>query len=252
MSAAPAGDSRRASSRSTRSTRAICRWANALYDEFQPGMTSLNGVALPYPGWVEQMTGCAPSVAQALRPYPQYCDNLQGLNENHGDVALQLAAGEAREALLGQASTRWCPTRCRRRSRAARTTRSATRSPGAALQGVISPFERDRNEAIAARPTRRTCCRRPSSTSCRSARARSARTRRRRQRAARRLADEHDLPLLVRPAALLPIELLQRAGPVPRRLHSGHRQPGRGVRPGQGQTSIRRTGRCSTRPRSSR
>ena len=42
-----------------------------LNDEFQPGMTSLNGVALPYPGWVEQMTGCAPSVAQALRPYPQ-------------------------------------------------------------------------------------------------------------------------------------------------------------------------------------
>ena len=39
---------------------------------------------LPYAGWVEQMTGCAPSVAQALRPYPQYCDNLQGLNENHG------------------------------------------------------------------------------------------------------------------------------------------------------------------------
>ena len=30
------------------------------------------------------MTGCAPSVAQALRPFPQYCDNLQGLNENHG------------------------------------------------------------------------------------------------------------------------------------------------------------------------
>ena len=56
-----------------------------LNDEFQPGMTSLNGVPLPYPGWVEQMTGCAPSVAQALRPYPQYCDNLQGLNESTGE-----------------------------------------------------------------------------------------------------------------------------------------------------------------------
>ena len=40
---------------------------------------------LPYTGWVEQMTGCAPSVAQALRPFPQYRSNLQGLNENHGD-----------------------------------------------------------------------------------------------------------------------------------------------------------------------
>ena len=56
-----------------------------LNDEFQPGMTSLDGVPLPYAGWVEQMTGCAPSVAQALRPYPQYCDNLQGLNENLGE-----------------------------------------------------------------------------------------------------------------------------------------------------------------------
>ena len=60
---------------------------DALNDEFQPGQTSLDGVPLPYAGWVEQMTGCAPSVAQALRPFPQYCDNLQGLNENHGDVA---------------------------------------------------------------------------------------------------------------------------------------------------------------------
>ncbi len=55
-----------------------------LNDVFQPGMTSLNGVPLPYPGWVEQMTACDASVAQALRPYPQYCDNLQGLNENVG------------------------------------------------------------------------------------------------------------------------------------------------------------------------
>ena len=30
------------------------------------------------------MTGCAPSLAQALLPYPQYCGKLQGLNENQG------------------------------------------------------------------------------------------------------------------------------------------------------------------------
>jgi hypothetical protein len=55
-----------------------------LYDEFQPGMTSLNGVPLPYEGWVEQMQSCSPTVAQALRPYPQYCSSLQGTNENYG------------------------------------------------------------------------------------------------------------------------------------------------------------------------
>jgi hypothetical protein len=47
-----------------------------LYDEFEPGQTSLHGVAVPYAGWQEQMTGCAPSLAQALLPYPQYCGSL--------------------------------------------------------------------------------------------------------------------------------------------------------------------------------
>jgi hypothetical protein len=56
-----------------------------LNDQFQPGQTSLNGVPLPYAGWVEQMRGCAPSVAQALRPYPQYCNSIFGQNENVGN-----------------------------------------------------------------------------------------------------------------------------------------------------------------------
>lgn len=41
------------------------------------------GVSVPYAGWANQMTGCAPTIAQALLPYPQYCGNLQGLNEAH-------------------------------------------------------------------------------------------------------------------------------------------------------------------------
>jgi len=49
---------------------------DALFDEFKPGDTSLHGVPLPYAGWVEQMTGCAPSVAQALLPFPQFCGEL--------------------------------------------------------------------------------------------------------------------------------------------------------------------------------
>ncbi len=44
---------------------------SVLNQDFKSGDTSVAGVPLPYPGWVEQMTGCAPSVAQALRPYPQ-------------------------------------------------------------------------------------------------------------------------------------------------------------------------------------
>jgi hypothetical protein len=57
---------------------------NDLYDEFKPGQTELHGVSIPYPGWVEQMRQCAPRVAQALLPYPQFCGNLYPLNENGG------------------------------------------------------------------------------------------------------------------------------------------------------------------------
>ena len=55
-----------------------------LYDVFQSGQTVLDGVPIPYPGWLEQMTACAPAVAQALTPYPQYCSPLRGANENLG------------------------------------------------------------------------------------------------------------------------------------------------------------------------
>ena len=51
---------------------------------FAPGQTSLNGIPAPYPGWAAQMTGCAPSVAQALLPYPQYCGSFSSINENAG------------------------------------------------------------------------------------------------------------------------------------------------------------------------
>ena len=222
-----------------------------LNDEFQPGMTSLNGVPLPYPGWVEQMTGCAPSVAQALRPYPQYCDNLQGLNENKGDVALQLAAGEAREAVLGQhlraGVLHAVEDDLERIGQHAARRRHVERAAGRHLAVRARPERGDRRHRYAARAVGGLRL---------SAAVRRGQEvgehRRRRQRARRRLADEHDLPLLVRPAALLPIELLQRAGPVPRRLHPGHRQPVGGVRPGQGRLRSRRAGRCSTPRPSSR
>jgi len=123
-----------------------------LNDQFTPGMTSLDGVPLPYPGWVEQMTGCAPSVAQALRPYPQYCDNLQGLNENHGSshynslqVKLEKRFSGSTYALVSYTLSKTIS------SGSDNTQRDAVTWSG--LQGVISPFEKDRNEAIAATDT---------------------------------------------------------------------------------------------------
>ncbi len=50
-----------------------------------PATFAKYGVSVPYVGWVNQMTGCAPTIGQALVPYPQYCGTLQGLNEGHGN-----------------------------------------------------------------------------------------------------------------------------------------------------------------------
>jgi hypothetical protein len=66
-----------------------------LNDEFQPGDTVVDGVLAPFPNFATVMTGCAPSVAQALRPFPQYCNPIPGLNENQGSStyhAFQLKA----------------------------------------------------------------------------------------------------------------------------------------------------------------
>ena len=48
-----------------------------------PATFAAHGVGQPYVGWASQMTGCKPTVAQALLPYPQYCGVLQGENEQH-------------------------------------------------------------------------------------------------------------------------------------------------------------------------
>jgi hypothetical protein len=55
-----------------------------LNDTFLPAQTTLDGVSQPYVGWAAQMTSCAPTVQQALKPYPMYCGNMQGQNEQHG------------------------------------------------------------------------------------------------------------------------------------------------------------------------
>ena len=84
MSAAPDGGCRRASIRSTPSTRSTCRWGRQLYDEFKPGQTSLDGVPLPYAGWVEQMTRLRAVGRPGASALPAVLRRAHGLNENHG------------------------------------------------------------------------------------------------------------------------------------------------------------------------
>ena len=118
---------------------------NQLYDEFQPGDTMVDGVPLPYPGWVEQMTGCAPSVSQALLPYPQYCSSLQGMNENAGNStyhSFQLKT-EKRFThgifLLGSYTLSKLLT-------SSDNAEQLSVWPGS---GIISPYERQRNKSLA-------------------------------------------------------------------------------------------------------
>jgi carboxypeptidase family protein len=73
----------------------LTQYGSQLIEEFTPGQTNLHGVPVPYAGWVEQMQSCAPSLAQALLPFPQYCGAIYGINENVGNStyhSLQLKA----------------------------------------------------------------------------------------------------------------------------------------------------------------
>ncbi len=67
-----------------------------------PAVFASHGVAQPYAGWANQMVGCAPTLAQALLPYPQFCGVLQGENEQHGRSSYQsLQASVQRRARNG-------------------------------------------------------------------------------------------------------------------------------------------------------
>jgi hypothetical protein len=121
---------------------------NKLNDEFQPGQTSLHGVPEPYPGWREQMQSCAPSLAQALLPYPQYCSSLQGLNENEGKSTYHSLQMKLEKRFTGGTFFLVSYTLSRLyTSGTDNIQRTALTWSGAS--GVISPYEKDRNWALA-------------------------------------------------------------------------------------------------------
>jgi len=125
---------------------------SALYDVFQPGQASLDGVPSPYPGWAAQMTGCPATVAQALLPYPQYCGNIYGLNANQGWSFYNSLQVEAEKrlshGLWSLTSYTWSKTL---------TTTNTTQDPangGSSVAGAFSPFQpMGRNYGLAADDT---------------------------------------------------------------------------------------------------
>jgi carboxypeptidase family protein len=116
-----------------------------LYDKFQPGQTELDGVPIPYPGWVEQMSGCGATVAQALLPYPQYCGGLLGLNENAGNSTYHSFQLKAEKRFSEGLWLLTSYTLSKLLTTSENTQQSFTWS-GAV--GVISPYERQRNKGL--------------------------------------------------------------------------------------------------------
>jgi hypothetical protein len=93
------------------------------------------------------MTSCAPSVAQALLPYPQYCSTLQGLNENVGNsifhsfqVKAERRFSQGIFMLVSYTVSKLITDASDSVQREASTWNSS--------QGVISPFERRRNRSL--------------------------------------------------------------------------------------------------------
>jgi hypothetical protein len=120
---------------------------NPLYDQFQPGQTTLDGVAAPYSGWVDQLTNgqCAPTVAQALLPFPQFCGLLTPNNENAGFSSynsLQLKAEKRMShGVWLLASYTWSKF----------ISSGIDQQFGAGLDqysGLISPYQRQRNKSL--------------------------------------------------------------------------------------------------------
>ncbi len=118
-----------------------------LNDVFEPGMTSLDGVNIPYAGWVEQMKDCNPTVAQAMLPYPQYCGSLQGVNEASGSSIYHSFQAKLERRFNNGLSMLGSYTYSKLLSSGA----GATQKDGEnwnGTGGVISPFERQRNKAL--------------------------------------------------------------------------------------------------------
>ena len=113
-----------------------------LYDTFQSGQTSLDGVTAPFPGFADVMQACAPSVAQALLPFPQYCGAIQGRNENKGNSTYNALQVKVEHRLsqglwvLGSYTY-------------AKTITDSDSAQFANGEGVFSPYQAHRNKSLA-------------------------------------------------------------------------------------------------------
>ena len=117
---------------------------------FQPGQTSLYGVSVPYANWVDTLNSvgtCAPTVAQALVQYPQYCNGLIGENENEGTSMYNSFQAKIEKQFSTGLYLGANYTFARLETDAASTTQSGVAGYGA-VGGQINPFQGGRNYSL--------------------------------------------------------------------------------------------------------
>lgn len=116
---------------------------------FQPGQTSLFGVNAPYAGWAQQLNtagGCAPTVAQAMVAYPQFCGGLTGVNENQGTSIYESLQVNFQKNFSNGLYLQANYTLSRLTTNASSTTQSVANYGG--IGAVISPYQGSRNTAL--------------------------------------------------------------------------------------------------------
>ena len=115
-----------------------------------PETFAKDGVSVPYVGWASQMTGCAPTIAQALLPYPQYCGNLQGLNEEHATSIYNSIQGELERRFTNGLYVMASLTLARLYTDSTYSTQAGAGDSGAGNDNAFSPFhEKPRAWALA-------------------------------------------------------------------------------------------------------
>jgi hypothetical protein len=119
---------------------------SALNAVFEPGQTSLNGVNAPYAGWAESLTSCAPTVAQALVPFPQYCGGLTGNNENRGTSLYSSFQAKYEKQFSGGFYLGVNYTWSQLKTNASSTTQATAGYGG--IGSVINPYQGSRNYSL--------------------------------------------------------------------------------------------------------
>lgn len=114
-----------------------------------PATFAANGVNVPYVGWEGQMTGCAPTAAQALLPYPQYCSTLQGLNEGHGDSTYNSFQAQVERRFQRGLYLLGSFTLAKLYTDATYSTQSGSGDGGTGNAGNFSPYDEKRAWALA-------------------------------------------------------------------------------------------------------